>query len=97
MAIGIKRIVLDVLKPLEGMSMVDLSILLSEMDGVFGVNITLLEIDKQTENIKITMEGDDISYDKVMKELEKHGAVIHSIDEVAAGRRMIDSVETPQD
>ena len=97
MAIGIKRIVLDVLKPLEGPSMVELSMLLSEMDGVFGVNVSLLEIDKQTENIKITMEGDDINYDHVIKELEKHGAVVHSIDEVAAGRRMIDSVETPQD
>jgi len=95
--IGLKRIVLDVLKPLEGVSLEELSKILSGVDGVSGVNISLLEIDKQTENIKITIEGSDIKNDQILKELEKRGAVVHSVDEVAAGSKMVESVETAQD
>lgn len=95
--IGLKRLVLDVLKPLEGVSLVELAQLISGLDGVSGVNVSLLEIDKQTENIKITVEGSDINYDLVVSELEKRSAVIHSVDEVAAGRKIIESVETAQD
>ena len=94
---GLKRLVLDVLKPLEKPGTVELSKILSKIDGVKGVNITVLEIDKQTESIKVTIEGDDLDYDTIQKQLEKYGAVIHSTDEVASGSKIVESVETAQD
>ena len=70
---------------------------LSELRGVDGVNITLMEIDKETENIKVTMQGDDLNFDEITKAIEEYGGSIHSVDEVVAGSKLIEEVTTPQD
>ncbi|ASI98453.1 DUF211 domain-containing protein [Thermococcus celer] len=62
-----------------------------------GVNITLVEIDKETENIKITIVGDNLDYEEIVRTIEEFGGVVHSIDMVAAGKRIIEESETPQD
>jgi len=49
----LRRIVLDVLKPLEP-NIVDLARKISTLPGVDGVNITIYEIDHHVENAKIT-------------------------------------------
>jgi hypothetical protein len=69
----------------------------SALKGILGVNSVLIEMDQETENIKMTLMGDSIPFEKVRKVLEEHGATIHSIDMVATGERVIDEVATPQD
>ncbi|ADT84860.1 MULTISPECIES: DUF211 domain-containing protein [Thermococcus] len=96
MARGIRLLVLDVLKPHQPM-VTELALGLSEIRGVEGVNITLVEIDKETENIKITIVGDNLDYDEIVRTIEEFGGVVHSIDMVAAGKRIIEESETPQD
>jgi len=93
---GIKRLVLDVLKPHKPMA-IELAVALSNLEHVSGVNLSLDEVDQQTENVKITIEGDDILFDEVKNVIEDFGAVIHSIDEIAAGRRLVEEVSTLQD
>jgi len=88
MRIGIKRLVLDVLKSHEP-SLPELATRLNDIDGVEEVNISLVEIDQNTESVKITLEGEDIDFDEVSKCLIDNGAVIHSVDEVAAGKKAI--------
>ena len=92
----IKRLVLDVLKP-HNPSIVEISRYLSELRGVSGVNCMLEEVDQDTESIKITIEGTSIDFNEVEKCLEQLGAVIHSVDDVSAGKKLVDAVETPQD
>ncbi|MFQ6121342.1 MAG: DUF211 domain-containing protein [Methanosarcinales archaeon] len=92
----IKRLVLDVLKP-HHPSILEIAKDLSNLKGVNGVNLSLYEVDQQTENIKITIEGDNIKYDLVKEVIEDLGAVIHSIDEVAAGKKLVEEVQTLQD
>ncbi len=92
----IRRLVLDVLKP-HHPSIVDLSKRLSVLDGVSGVNLTIDEVDQDTESIKITIEGTSIDYDTVEQTISESGAVIHSVDSVSAGKKLVDEVETPQD
>lgn len=76
----------------------DLALGLSELEGgVDGVNITLVEIDKETENVKITIMGDNLDYEEIVRTIEEFGGVVHSIDMVAAGKRIIEEEETPQD
>ena len=87
------RVVLDILKPHSP----SFSLYLSSLEGVDGVNITLMEIDKDTENVKITMEGPDLNYEKIKEAIEHYGASIHSVDEVVAGRKLVEEVTTPQD
>ncbi|MBC7093971.1 DUF211 domain-containing protein [Thermococcus sp.] len=96
MAKGIRLLVLDVLKPHQPM-VTELALGLSELKGVDGVNITLVEIDKETENIKITIVGDNLNYDEIVRTIEEFGGVVHSIDMVAAGKKIIEESETPQD
>jgi uncharacterized protein len=93
---NLRRLVLDVLKPMDP-SIVELSQILAELEGVEGVNISIYEIDRRVENAKVTIEGSRIPYEVVVEMIENNGASIHSIDEVAAGKILIDDVDTPQD
>ncbi len=92
----IRRLVLDVLKPHKP-SVVELSLELSNLDGIDGVNVIIYEIDQQVENAKVIIAGSNIEFEVVKKKLEEMGATIHSVDEVAAGKRIIEEVKTPQD
>jgi len=92
----IKRLVLDVLKP-HHPSIIDLATRLSVVEGVSGVNCTLDEVDQETESIKITIEGTAINYEDVEEVIIDSGAVIHSVDSVSAGKKLVEEVETPQD
>jgi hypothetical protein len=93
---NLRRLVLDVLKPLDP-SIVELVQLLAELEGVDGVNISIYEIDRRVENAKITVEGHDLRYDDIVSVIGENGGSVHSIDEVAAGRVLIEDVITPQD
>ncbi|MCD6478784.1 MAG: DUF211 domain-containing protein [Candidatus Diapherotrites archaeon] len=91
----IKRLVLDVMKPHKP-DIVDLGRQISSLSGVSGCNLTVLEIDKSVENVKITIEGDDIDSKEVEKVLEENGATIHSIDKASIGKRDAKIVEEAQ-
>jgi hypothetical protein len=92
----IRRLVLDTLKPIEP-SIVDLAKRISVLDGISAVNISIAEIDHKVENAKITIEGDDLDYDVVAALIQDQGGSIHSIDEVVAGKMIIDDAATLQD
>jgi len=92
----LRRVVLDVLKP-HNPGILELSEKLCKVRGIDGVNIITYEIDKEVENVKIVIEGRNINFEKVKKILEDSGAAIHSIDEVAAGKKIVEEVRTPQD
>jgi len=92
----IRRLVLDVLKP-HNPNVVELSEALSHLEGVEGVNIIIYEIDQKVENVKIIVAGSRIDFESIKKKLEEMGATIHSVDEVAAGKRIVEEVKTPQD
>lgn len=92
----VRRLVLDVLKPLEP-TIIELAQQLSELSGVEAVNISIYEIDRRVENAKITIEGDDILYDDVVETIQENGGTMHSIDEVVAGKIIIEDAETLQD
>jgi uncharacterized protein len=91
----IRRVVLDTLKPMEP-TIITMAQQISLVDGVSAVNISIVEIDLKVENAKITIEGDNINYIEVVKLIEDMGASIHSIDEVVAGKEIIDDAETLQ-
>ncbi len=91
-----RRLVLDTLKPHEP-SIIELADQLSELSGITAVNISIYEMDRKVENAKITIEGEDISYSVVEEIINEMGGAIHSIDEVVAGKEIIDDAATLQD
>jgi len=92
----IRRLVLDVLKPHQPTVLV-IADKLGDLEGVQGVDVSLLEIDSKVENIKITLEGTDIDYHEVSAVIQESGGSIHSIDKVSTGKRLVEEAETPQD
>ena len=66
--------------------------MLTRDEKVSGLNISLKEVDQNTESITITLEGDDLRFDMIKDILEQAGAVIHSIDQVVAGRIFVEEV-----
>ena len=93
---GIKRLVLDVLKPHKP-SILELARAISKLNHITGVNLSIQEVDTETETIKITVEGNNIDFNELEQVIEDMCAVIHSIDEVAAGTKLVETVETLQD
>lgn len=92
----IRRLVLDTLKPHEP-SIIEMAAQLSELAGVLAVNISIYEMDRKVENAKITIEGENLSYPLVLEIVEELGGAVHSIDEVVAGKMIIDDSATLQD
>jgi len=77
---------LDVLKPHEP-SIYELASRLAACHGIDRVNISLAEIDQNTESIKIVIEGAAIDIEAVRRCIEEQGAVVHSVDEVEVIRK----------
>ena len=94
---GLRRLVLDVLKPLKEPSIVDVALELSKVKGVQGVNITVNEVDVETLSLTVVIEGDGIDFEAVRRVLEEVGAAIHSIDQVVAGNRMVEIPRRPSE
>jgi hypothetical protein len=91
----VRRMVLDILKPHKP-PIHELTIELAENDGVDGVNSSLIEVDEEVKNFKVTVEG-DMEVQDVKQVIKDFGASIHSVDEVAAGEKIVEKIRTPQD
>ncbi len=87
---GIRRVVLDVLKPIKGSTIIDLADKLTIIKGIDGVNITVTDMDVETMGLSVVVEGDNINFDEIRKVLEEEGCAIHSIDEVAGGNKIVE-------
>jgi len=92
----IRRLVLDVVIP-HTAEVINLTQDLADEPSIDGANSMVSEIDKSVTNIKITIEGTNVSYQKTEDIIKAHGGAIHSIDNVVAGKTIIEDVETPQD
>jgi len=86
----IKRLVLDVLIPIKGPSIVDVAENLSRVNGVDAVNITVKEVDVETQNIIVVIEGANIDFGEIRVLIEELGGVIHSVDQVVAGKHIVE-------
>ncbi|MFB6110510.1 MAG: DUF211 domain-containing protein [Halodesulfurarchaeum sp.] len=92
----IRRLVLDLLKPHDP-SMVEITREIAALEGIAGVNGVLVELDEDVENVKLTIEGEDIGTDAVEETVTTLGGTIHSVDQVVCGDRLVEETETPQD
>jgi hypothetical protein len=88
--LGIRRVVLDVLKPIKGSTIIDLADKLTVIKGIDGVNITVTDMDVETMGLSVVVEGDNIEFEEIRRVLEEEGCAIHSIDEVAGGNKIVE-------
>lgn len=89
----VRRIVLDVLKPHDP-EMLEFAQAVAEVEGVDAVDVSLIELDRKVQNVKLVAEGEDLDYERLGTAVEDQGATIHSIDEVACGEYLVDEAAT---
>ncbi len=92
----VRRLVLDVMVP----NIADVTKLaqdVADVKTVHGANILVSEIDKEVINLKVIVEGDNLKINEIEKVIAQHGGTIHSVDNVVAGKEIVEDVETPQD
>lgn len=89
---NVRRLQLDVDKAVQRPDLLELAGALESVRGVEAVNVTVTDIDVETVGTEITVEGDGIDTDALFAAIEDVGAVLHSVDEVVVGDRLVDRV-----
>jgi len=51
----------------------------------------VLEVDEKTKIVEVTIEGEALWFEDIKQVIEELGGSVHSIDQVSAGSRIIDS------
>lgn len=89
---NLRRVVLDVDKAIKRPSLFELAQAISQCSGVEAVNITVDEIDMETQGMDIVIEGNQLDYAALTEAIESTGAVVHSVDQLVIGDRLIERV-----
>lgn len=84
----IRRVILDVLKPHDP-PMERFAQRLTDADAVEGTTATLVEIDREVQNVLLTVEGEGLDVGALEAVVEDLGGTVHSIDQVACGNRIV--------
>ena len=89
---NIRRIVLEVGKSLARPTFVELLNAIDTVPAVEAVNASVTEMDMATMGISITVEGNNIDYDELIDKIERSGSAVHSVDQIAVGKRLIENI-----
>ncbi|SNZ17979.1 hypothetical protein SAMN06269185_3187 [Natronoarchaeum philippinense] len=92
----LRRLVVDVLKP-HSPPLDEFAGHLGEVESVAAVTATLIELDKEVQNVEITFEGQDLDADTIEAAVEEFGGTVHSIDQVACGEYVAEDRRTVRD
>ena len=79
--------VLDVLKPHKP-NIVEFGTELKKTNGIENLDISVYAVDEKTETVKVVLEGNALDFDTIKKTIEDFGAVVHSVDKVAVGKKL---------
>jgi len=77
--------VVDALKSRD-IPIIELSKALCEVRGIGEVEMQVMEVDANTETVKIVFKGDDVDYDAAVETMRQYGTVIRSIDEISMSK-----------
>ncbi|WP_281154361.1 DUF211 domain-containing protein [Streptomyces sp. HYC2] len=89
----IRRLVLDMDKAISEPDLPQVARAIEEAPGVDAVNISVTEIDIETVGTDVTNAGDGIDVEAVIGAIERTGAVVHSVDQVVAGKYVLERSE----
>jgi hypothetical protein len=92
----IRRLVIDVLKPHEP-PLIEFTDHITETEAVDAATATLIELDQEVQNVKISIEGEELDFDTIEETVDHLGGTVHSIDEVACGDYVVEDRRTLQD
>lgn len=93
---SVRRLVVDVLKPHDP-QLLEFTDQVAEIDGVEGVISSVIELDREVQNVKLTFEGDALDFAAIEEGIERLGGTVHSVDQVACGEYIVTDRRTLQD
>lgn len=82
---SITKVVLDVLKP-HNPNIIEFSKSIAEVTGVKRIDSSVIEVDAETETIKLVIEGKEVDMVGIEEAVERLGGAIHSVDAVVIER-----------
>jgi hypothetical protein len=89
---NIRRLLLDVDKARARPTVLEIAKAIEDVAHVEGVNVTVTDIDEETVGMEVTIEGSNLDYDAIVSAIESTGAVVHSVDEVVSGDRIVERI-----
>lgn len=92
----LRRLVLDVLKPHEP-PLLEFTEHIATVESMDGIAVSLIELDNEVQNVKITIEGESLDYEAIEEAIDDLGGSVHSIDQVACGEYIVEERRTLQD
>ena len=92
----VRRLVVDVLKPHDP-PLLEFARRVGDVEGVEGVNASLVELDNEVQNVKLTFEGEALAFETIEATVERLGGTVHSVDQVVCGERVVEDRPTHQD
>lgn len=88
----IRRVRLDVDWAISGPGIEAVAGAIDAVDGVEAATVTITEIDIETIGTDVVVEGDGFELKALVDAVEHSGAVVHSIDQLAIGDRVVEHV-----
>lgn len=79
---SVQRLVLDVLKPHQPNAL-EFARAIAALGESYRVDIRVIEVDEQTETLRVAIEGDGLDFERISGAINEIGASLHSIDEVS--------------
>ncbi len=89
---NVRRLALDVDKAIARPTIPQIAEAVERVQSVRGINITVTEIDVETIGMDVTIEGEHLDYEQVIRAIESTGAVVHSIDQLISGDVVVEHV-----
>jgi len=77
--VTVKKVVLDVLKPHQPNAL-EFSQILAATGADYQVRLTVIEMDENTESVRIEVEGGGINFEAIQSAITDMGGSLHSID-----------------
>jgi hypothetical protein len=80
----------DVDKALARPSLLEIAEAVSSCTGVKALNIAVGDVDTETLDMNITIEGEMLDYGQIVKAIEHTGAVVHNLEQIAVGDHVVE-------
>ncbi|NLV11795.1 DUF211 domain-containing protein [Haloarcula argentinensis] len=93
---AVRRLVIDVLKPHDP-PLLTFTNQLADIESVEGVTSSLIELDQEVQNVKLTFESEDLDFEAIEETIDNLGGSVHSVDQVACGDSVVRDRRTLQD
>jgi hypothetical protein len=92
---SLRRVTLDILKPHDP-TLLEFTDRIATVETVDGVTSSLIEHDREVQNVELTVEGEQLDYEAIEAAVDELGGTVHSVDQVAYGEYVVEERRPPR-